>query len=107
MGYSVRDKYIQYRTNPDNDERSDAYFCTTHSVPLDDLRTMQRGDIKLEKDILHARRDTYSKRMNKIDEALFMSKVIARRLIFYIGDSTGGLGKRQRSQTTIIISQTL
>jgi len=68
---TVRDKYIQYRMSPDNDERSDAYFCTTHSVPLDDLRTMQRGDIKLEKDILHARRDTYSKRMAKIDQALF------------------------------------
>jgi hypothetical protein len=71
MSKSVRDKYIQYRTNPDNDEKSDAFFCTSHGVSLDELKEMFIDDTKLSRDILHARRDNYAKRMNKIDEALF------------------------------------
>jgi len=73
MGQSmtVRDKYIHFRINPDNDDRSDAYFCTSNNVALGDVHEMKAGDAKLAKDILHARRDTYSKRMAKIDQALF------------------------------------
>jgi len=71
MGKSVRDKYIHYRTNPDNDEKSDAFFCTSHGIGLDELKEMFLHDSKLSRDILHARRDKYATRMNKIDEALF------------------------------------
>jgi len=71
MSKTVREKYIQYRTNPDNDDKHDTHFCTSHGVSLDELREMQHADHKLAKDILHARRDKYSTRMNKIDEALF------------------------------------
>jgi len=71
MGIAVRDKYIQYRTNPDNDVKHDTYFCTSHGISLDELRELQHSDEKLARDILHARRDRYSTRMNKIDEALF------------------------------------
>ena len=71
MSKSVRDKYIQYRTNPDNDDKHDSYFCTSHGISLDELREMQHTDDKLARDILHSRRDNYATRMNKIDEALF------------------------------------
>lgn len=71
MGESVRDIYVQYRTNPDNDDKSDAYFCTTHGISLDDLRELILNDRKLQVDILKSRRETYAKRMAKIDAALF------------------------------------
>lgn len=71
MGNSVRDTYIQYRTNPDNDEKSDAYFCTSHGISLDELQELIRNDRKLQIDILKSRRATYAKRMTKIDAALF------------------------------------
>ena len=71
MGDTVRDKYIQYRTNPDNDEKSDAYFCTSNSISLDELNELKSSDNKLNVDILKARRATYAKRMQSIDAALF------------------------------------
>lgn len=73
MGKSVRDKYIQYRTNPDNDDKSDAHFCTSHGVSLDEVREMQKTDETLPEAILKSRRSKYSTRMAKIDEALFRS----------------------------------
>lgn len=71
MGISVRDKYIQYRTNPDNDEKSDAFFCSTNCISLDEINELKSQDNKLYTDILKARRDTYAKKMSKIDSALF------------------------------------
>ena len=71
MSKSIRDKYIQYRTNPDNDDKSDSHFCTSHEISLDELREMQKTDNRLSRDILQARRETYSQRMSKIDNALF------------------------------------
>lgn len=71
MGISVRDKYIQYRTNPDNDEKSDAFFCSTNCISLDEINELKSSDNKLYPDILKARRDTYAKKMSKIDAALF------------------------------------
>ena len=73
MSKSIRDKYIQYRTNPDNDDKSDSHFCTSHEISLDELREMQKTDNRLSRDILQARRETYSQRMSKIDNALFRS----------------------------------
>jgi len=71
MGTSVRDKYIQYRSNPDNDDKSDAYFCTSNQISLDELQELIRQDRKLQSDILKSRRATYAIRMKKIDAALF------------------------------------
>ena len=71
MSDSVRDKYIQYKIDPDNDGKSDSFFCTVHGISLDELRAMKEQDKLLSRDILHARREKYSKRMTKIDEALF------------------------------------
>jgi hypothetical protein len=71
MGDTVRDKYIKYRTNPDNDDKSDAFFCTQNCISLDEINEMRSIDKKLNSDILKARRDTYAKRMAKIDHALF------------------------------------
>ncbi len=71
MGETVRDKYIQYRTNPDNDGKSDAFFCSTNCVSLDEINELKAQDKKLHVDILKSRRDTYAKRMSKIDAALF------------------------------------
>ena len=71
MGNSVRDTYIQYRTNPDNDDKSDSYFCTSYGVSLDELQELIKSDKKLQNDILKSRRTTYAKRMKKIDAALF------------------------------------
>ena len=71
MGNLVRDNYIQYRSNPDNDDKSDAYFCTSHQISLDELQELIKQDKKLQVDILKARRSTYAKRMKKIDAALF------------------------------------
>jgi len=71
MGNPVRDKYISYKTNPENDDKSDSYFCTLHGLSLDELREMKSTDPTLSRDILKARRENYAKRMNKIDEALF------------------------------------
>jgi len=71
MGDTVRDKYIQYKTDPDNDGKADSYFCTMHGISLDELRELKTNDKKLSRDILYARREKYAKRMTKIDEALF------------------------------------
>jgi len=71
MSGTVRDKYIQYRSNPDNDDKSDAYFCTQNAVSLDEIREMKEEDKKLYPDILKSRRLAYSERMTKIDAALF------------------------------------
>ena len=71
MSDTVRDKYIQYRTNPDNDEKSDAYFCTSNCISLDEIQELKSQDKKLFADILKSRRNTYAKRMSKIDHALF------------------------------------
>jgi len=68
---TVRDKYIQYRSSPDNDDKSDAYFCTQNAVSLDEIREMKEEDKKLYPDILKSRRLAYSERMTKIDAALF------------------------------------
>jgi hypothetical protein len=73
MGSSVRDKYIQYRTNPDNDDKSDAYFCTSNSISLDEINELRAQDKKLFQDILKARRETYARKMAKIDAALFQA----------------------------------
>lgn len=71
MGDSVRDKYIHYRTNPDNDDKSDAYFCTSNCISLDELNELKSSDKKLNVDILKSRRATYAKHMKNIDAALF------------------------------------
>ena len=71
MDNTVRDKYIQYRTNPDNDDKSDAYFCTSNCISLDEIQELKSQDKKIFADILKARRNTYAKRMSKIDHALF------------------------------------
>jgi len=68
---TVRDKYIQYRSSPDNDDKSDAYFCTQNAVSLDEIREMKEEDKKLYPDILKYRRAAYAERMSKIDAALF------------------------------------
>ena len=68
---TIRERYVQYRTNPDNDDKHDSYFCSSNGISLDELRELQHTDDKLARDILHARRDKYATRMNKIDEALF------------------------------------
>ncbi len=70
MGNTVRDKYIQYRTNPDNDDKSDAFFCSHNCISLDEINELKSQDSKLYQDILKARRETYAKRMAKIDNAI-------------------------------------
>lgn len=70
MPMSVRDKYIQYRTNLDNDDKSDAYFCTHNCVSLDEINELKQQDKKLQSDILTSRRATYAVEMRKIDKAL-------------------------------------
>ena len=73
MSQTVRDDYVQYRTNPDNDTHSLSHFCSTFGYALDDVRKTLAGDANLEKDILDARRLRYAERMRKIDDALFKS----------------------------------
>lgn len=71
VSMTVRDKYILFRTNPDNDERSDSFFCTQNDVSLDEVNAMKSSDQRLYEDILKGRRAQYAKRMSKIDAALF------------------------------------
>jgi hypothetical protein len=71
MDKSIRDIYVQYRTNPDNDDKSDSYFCSAYGFALDELRRIIIADKKLRQDILKARREVYDERMAKVDEALF------------------------------------
>lgn len=70
---TLRETYVQYRTNPDNDVNSLSHFCTRHGYSLDEVNAALSDDKHLEKDILDARRDKYAKRMQKIDDALFKS----------------------------------
>ncbi len=70
MSTSIRDKYIQYRTDPNNDDKSMSHFCTLHGLTLVVVRDILEGDKNLEKDILEARRAKYASRMQKIDDAL-------------------------------------
>ncbi len=70
---SVRERYIQYRTHPDNDKHSLSHFCTRFGFSLSDVRAVLFGDKHLEKDILESRRNKYAARMQKIDDALFDS----------------------------------
>lgn len=73
MSKSIRDTYIQYRTNPDNDEHSLSHFSTLYGFSLSEVRAALHGDKSLDKDILDARRKMYAIRMQKIDDALFKS----------------------------------
>lgn len=73
---TIRDNYILYRTNPDNDDHSLAHFSTAYGYILSEVKVALHGDKHLEKDILVARRDKYSKRMQKIDDALFKSAAL-------------------------------
>jgi hypothetical protein len=73
MSMSIRDKYVQYRTDPDNDEKSLSHFVTKFGYSLDEAKDALKHDKSLEKDILDARRKKYAKRMQKIDDALFRS----------------------------------
>jgi len=70
---TIRDRYIQYRTDPDNDIHSLSHFCTRYGFSLSDVKQTLHGDKQLENDILDARRNKYAKRMQKIDDALFKS----------------------------------
>jgi hypothetical protein len=70
MSKSVRDNYIQYRTDPANDEKALSHFCTKYGHTLDEARGMLSTAKNLEKDILEARRAKYASRMQKIDDAL-------------------------------------
>jgi len=71
MSNPMRDRYVQYRTNPDNDDKTDSYFCSSNGYALEDLKTLLRDDTVILKDILHARRNSYSGQMLKIDDAMF------------------------------------
>lgn len=73
MSGTIRDNYILYRTNPDNDDKSLSHFATGHGYTLDEVKISLRGDKTIDKDILDARRKKYAKRMQKIDNALFKS----------------------------------
>lgn len=71
MSKSMRDTYVQYRTNPDNDDKSDSYFCSAYGYSLDELRRTIASDKSLRKSILSARRDMYAEHMAEVDAALF------------------------------------
>jgi len=73
MSKTIRDKYVQYRTNPDNDARSFSHFATMCGYTLSEVKDAVAHDKDIEKDILVARRNKYAKRMQKIDDALFKS----------------------------------
>ena len=73
MGMTIRDSYIQYSTNPDNDVNSLSHFCTRYGFALDEVKEVLNGDRNLEQDVLDARRAKYADRMKKIDDALFKS----------------------------------
>ena len=73
MSKTIRDNYVLYRTNPDNDDNSLSHFCTRYEYSLSEARTALQDDKNLEKRILEARRNMYAKRMQKIDDALFKS----------------------------------
>ena len=71
MSKSIRDRYIQYRTNPKNDECSISHFATSYGYSVPEVKLALANDRTLEKDILEARRAKYAARMQKIDDALF------------------------------------
>ncbi len=71
MGITVREKYVQYRTNPDNDDKSDSFFCSKNGISLDEVEILRATDDSLFQDILKGRRETYARKMANIDTALF------------------------------------
>ena len=73
MSNPIRDRYIQYRTNPDNDSNSIAHFATSYGYSVPEVKAALANDTGLERDILDARRKKYARRMQKIDDALFRS----------------------------------
>jgi hypothetical protein len=70
---TIRDNYVLYRTNPDNDEHSLSHFATSFGYTIEEVKNVLRGDKTIEKEILDARRTKYARRMQKIDDALFRS----------------------------------
>lgn len=73
MSKNVRDSYIQYRQDPDNDDNLLSHFCSKYGFDLSAVRKQLVDDKDIENDILVARREMYAKRMKKIDDALFKS----------------------------------
>ena len=68
---SVIDAYILYRANPDNDEKSDTAFVTTHGITVGTLKKAKQEYGKWAKAALEARRERYAEKISKIDSALF------------------------------------
>ena len=65
------DRYIRFRSNPDNDDKADTFFCTAVGTTLQILKKLKKENKSWSAKALKLRREVYSEKMMKVDSALF------------------------------------
>ena len=73
MERSLIDTYILYKTNPDNDGKTDSFFVSTFGFSLPDLRKAKRQNKEWAQKVLEMRRARYAEQIGDVDKALFMA----------------------------------
>ena len=64
--------YVEWRSNPDNDNKQDSSFASSQSISAETLTSfLSETKINWREEILTTRRNTYKEHMTKIDDALF------------------------------------
>ena len=67
----LKTKYIQFRTDPDNDEITDGMWCGQQNSPVTMIGMIRKEFPTLDFEILTARRAAYAQLLAKVDTAVF------------------------------------
>jgi len=66
------EKYIEFKANPSNNEKDDAFFCSAEGVSLDTLAGLKQENTEWMMQVLQKRRAQYILRLLEVDEGLFL-----------------------------------
>lgn len=67
---NIIDKYITFRSDPENDERDDTFFCTKYSVSLDSLIDLKKEHPLWGEEALKQRRVNYAEKTKDVDASI-------------------------------------
>ena len=67
----LKELYVKFRTEPDNDEITDGMWCGQQNVPVTTISHIRKEFPTLDFDILTARRAAYAQLLAKVDTAVF------------------------------------
>ena len=62
-----------YKTNPDNDGKTESFFVSSFGFSLKDLRKAKRERPGWAKEVLELRRARYAEQIGDVDKALFQA----------------------------------